>query len=248
MITFTTCRACGDLLRVTDGDTVHPLCTPQPTKYERLVDEYVAALADDQDQQRIADLQRQVLDLEDAPPRLGEAALSYARWGWPVFPLLPTGAVNPRTGEVSDGKKPATRHGFRDATTDASRIATWWRAHPSHNVGLATGHRFDVVDVDPAHGGMDSYRTIVAAPDLNERGVDTGRRAIPDAHGKVGTGNGGWHFYVLPTGAGNKNQRTLLPGIDVRGIGGYVVAPPSELGDPEHRYRWLIHPSPVIRA
>ncbi|ATL69870.1 bifunctional DNA primase/polymerase [Nocardia terpenica] len=65
--------------------------------------------------------------IDSTPPRLGDAALVYASWGWPVFPLRP------------GGKVPATRHGFKDATTDTARIRAWWKAMPGANIGLATG-------------------------------------------------------------------------------------------------------------
>src|SRR5258708_5584255 len=46
-------------------------------------------------------------------------ALAYASHGWPVFPCLP------------GAKEPATRHGFRDATTDPDQIMSWWKRHPA---------------------------------------------------------------------------------------------------------------------
>ena len=54
-------------------------------------------------------------------------ALSYAEAGWPVFPCQP--------GQ----KLPATKHGFKDATTDPDRIIHWWKKAPDCNVAIATG-------------------------------------------------------------------------------------------------------------
>ena len=73
-------------------------------------------------------------------------ALAYARRGWPVFPCLP--------GE----KIPATRHGYRDATTDQRQITAWFGRGPDWNLAIATGAPGpDVLDVDqhgPAGNGF----------------------------------------------------------------------------------------------
>ena len=38
--------------------------------------------------------------------------------------------------------------GLHDATIDIDVIRAWWRAVPNANIGLPTGHHFDVLDVD----------------------------------------------------------------------------------------------------
>jgi len=53
--------------------------------------------------------------------------------------------------------------------------------------------------------------------------------------GKVITPRCGDHLYVRASGDGNTSG--LLPGIDYRGRGGYVVAPPS-IGPNGVRYTW----------
>jgi len=45
-------------------------------------------------------------------------------------------------------------HGVKDATTNRARILAWWTRHPQANIGLATGHRFDVLDVDGPAGAQ----------------------------------------------------------------------------------------------
>ena len=146
-------------------------------------------------------------------------ALAYAAWGWPVFPLRPC------------SKQPATPHGFKDATTDTSRITAYWQAHPHHNIGLATGHAFDVIDVDLPDG-----------PDTLAQLEADG--LIPDIHGVAATASGGRHLYI-EVGENSGNSAGLYPGIDYRGVGGYVVAPPSTLGH-SHTWAWLVEPSPTI--
>jgi bifunctional DNA primase/polymerase-like protein len=141
-----------------------------------------------------------------------EAALTYASNGWPVFPLL--------------GKTPLKgSNGHKDATCDQQKIQEWWSKNPTANIGLATGKLSGllVLDVDPRHGGHDSFKKLEAA-----YGPFPQTRMSRTAHG-------GLHrFYGYP----NDNNRYPnavelqgLPGIDVRGDGGYVVLPPSRLYD-----------------
>jgi hypothetical protein len=115
-------------------------------------------------------------------------------------------------------------HGVTDATYNRARILAWWTRHPQANIGLATGHAFDVLDVDgPA--GERAIRQLAAAHGLASSGP------------LVRTGGGGWHFYLAPTGLGNVHPRGLEQ-VDWRGRGGYVVAPPSRHAS-GHTYRWV---------
>ncbi len=131
---------------------------------------------------------------------LEEAALAYAEQGLHVFPLQP------------QGKTPLTAHGLEDATTDALTIETWWARWPDANVAIRTGEII-VVDED-RFGALDEL-----AAEAHE--------TIPETR-IVKTGSGR-HFYFLPP-ADQRIRNTagkLAPGIDTRGDGGYVVAPPS---------------------
>lgn len=216
-IVYTTCRDCGGLLHVTNRDTVHPTCTPRPTKIEQLTEDFLAAVKAG-DNQIANDIQAVIKDFDSRPPRLLEAALKYATWGWPVFPLK------------QRSKQPATKHGFKDATTDTSRIEAWWTRYPDHNIGLPTGTKFDVIDIDVPEG-LITYEKLIEAD------------ALPNSHGMVSTASGGVHHYICPLGGGN--LAGTLPGIDFRGVGGYVVAPPSTLGR-DLKWSWGTHPSPII--
>lgn len=149
------------------------------------------------------------LDALDQPrpaPSLGGAALWYAEQGFHVFPLQ-RGSKIPLPGG----------HGCKDATSDTEQVRSWWRQHPHANIGLATGHLVDVVDFDGALG-HESWGKLLG-PD---------RPWMPQAQllATVSTPRpGGLHAYVVATGQGN--GAALAPGVDYRGAGGYVVAPPS---------------------
>jgi hypothetical protein len=181
--------------------------------------------------------------------QLRDAALGYASRGIPVLPLhyplphhgdlqpltsdqqLPSSAVwsgcscrDPGCGQP--GKHPLgalVPHGVRDATCNRARVLAWWTRHPQANIGLATGHAFDVLDVDgPA--GAHAIQTLAAEHGLVSSGP------------LVRTGGGGWHFYLAPTGLGNVRPAGLEH-VDWRGRGGYVVAPPSRHRS-GHSYQW----------
>lgn len=162
--------------------------------------------------------------LDEAHPLvpLGRAALWYAEVGLPVFPLQPLSKI-PHRG---------TR-GVKEATTDPARIEAWWTAQEDSNIGLATGHLVDVLDFD----GMDQAHaewTKAFGPTWAGAGVH------PLA--TVNTPRpGGLHIYVKATGDGNRAG--VVPGVDYRGRGGYVLAPPSRLdtrnGQHPGRYSFL---------
>lgn len=239
MIIYTTCATCRGLMQVTreDGtDVFHPTCDPPPpSRMDKLLEDFLAAAQMGDQPALEAQLEREIEELQSRPPRLKDAALAYVSWGWPVFPLRPR------------EKRPATPNGFHDATLDATRVAEYWTRYPDANIGLPTGVMFDVVDIDVPQGTETLCRLI------KEGKVDAlvpkgdGKHPV---HGKVVTASGGQHWYVPPTGNGNKADvygKVGLHGIDFRGNGGYVVAPPSWLGERGRSWSWLVKPSPTIR-
>jgi putative DNA primase/helicase len=145
-----------------------------------------------------------------------EAALHYARLGWCVIPLRPR------------DKRPLLPDWQNKATCDPLTVKGWWRRWPDANVGIATGAGLLVLDVDATHDGFESLALL----------EDT-YGALPDTPAVL-TGSGGRHIYFrLPEGVTVRNSTGKLgPGLDVRGDGGYVVAPPSvhPNGTP---YLWL---------
>ncbi len=153
---------------------------------------------------------------------LGEAALAYADMGWKVIPLHGVEAGQCSCGK-SDckpaGKHPRTRHGLNDATTDPDKITEWWGELPEANVGIATGPESGIVVLDVDAGdGNDGLLSL---------------EHLEDEHGPLPetvqsyTGGGGRHFFFRHPGTPIGTRAGVFPGIDIRGDGGYVVAPPS---------------------
>jgi predicted P-loop ATPase len=174
--------------------------------------------------------------------RLLPYALALAKRGWRVFPLhsiqpgsggrCTCGSVDCAGGRGNPGKHPRTRHGLHDATTDADAITAWYRAQPDSNIGLVTGSGLAVIDVDPRHGGDASWLDLcVRHPHLETL---TAR-----------TGGGGLHVFLeTPAGVRIKSRTNMLPGVDVRGDGGYVVAAPS-IHVSGRRYEWDDESTPI---
>ena len=140
-------------------------------------------------------------------PNALRAALAYAEcFGFAVLPCQPR------------GKTPLTEHGYKDAMRDPAQIREWWERWPEANVGIATGVISGVVvlDIDPRHGGDG---TIVTLP------AQYGK--LPETP-TVLTGGRGIHLYLRHPGRVVPNSASQIgQGIDVRGDGGYVIAPKS---------------------
>lgn len=157
---------------------------------------------------------------------LGHAAEAYASLGFAVFPLWHTrfGACDcPRgAGCTRPGKHPRTRHGLDEATADMDTVRAWWVRWPLANIGVPAGaNGLAVIDIDPAHGGNESLALLDEY--CQRRGVDLMRTRT------VRTGSGGLHLYYRQPARGIKTCAETFgaPGVDTRGRGGYVVAPPS---------------------
>lgn len=145
-------------------------------------------------------------------------AVRLALRGFSVFPL------------VSGGKKPAVATGFKAATIDPVQIENWFSKKTKANIGIATGDVSGiwVLDIDVKNGakGEESLAAFEA-----EHG------ALPPTL-TCTTPSGGKHIYFVHDGSMSvKSAAGVLPGIDVRGEGGYIVASPSQIdGVP---YQWV---------
>lgn len=141
-------------------------------------------------------------------------ALHLARAGFVVFPCRP------------NSKRPGTNNGLLDATTDEAQIRTWFDNDRQYNLAVACGPQPNginllAIDVDPLKGGDETWATLTSnGHELPPCPIHTTR-------------SGGWHlFYDAPAGFHSTAGR-LGVGIDTRGVGGYVVVPPSRVVDPD---------------
>lgn len=164
-----------------------------------------------------------------------EAALAYVRKAWPALPVH-----TPAQGKCSclkvecphPGKHPRTRHGLKDATTDESVIRRWWEMWPSANIAVATGNESGLVvlDIDPRHGGDENLHALEAA-----------HGTLPETITAL-TGGGGLHKLFAHPGGRVKcctGKDALLPGVEVKGDGGYIIVEPS-LHVSGRAYAWEI--------
>jgi hypothetical protein len=105
------------------------------------------------------------------------------------------------------GKTPLTPNGFKDASTDRSRIHAWWNRHPGANIGIATGSRSGLAVVDRDADNPEVSRIWDSLPPTVE----------------VATSRGRHRYYRIPKGV-TVRSRVLTPGLDLKAEGGYVVA------------------------
>ncbi len=157
----------------------------------------------------------------DPSPML-EAALACAARGWSVIPMQ------------ARGKRPIVAwRAFEQQAAGPGDITRWFAHWTEANLGLVTGRvsGLVVVDVDPRHGGAESLAAAEA-----EHGP-----LLPTV--EAATGGGGRHLYYAHPGGVVANRVALRPGIDLRGDGGCVVAPPS-VHPNGRRYEWAAGRAP----
>lgn len=131
---------------------------------------------------------------------------------------------------VYEKKIPMTPNGYQDEVLNCTSFRDLTKGR-LYNIGWSTGSKngFWVLDLDPKHGGLETYQHLLA------------QYGSFGATWQVRTQSGGTHFYYkwdpkFPIG----NRANVLPGMDVRGQGGYVLAPPSKV---EGSYEWVRSPS-----
>lgn len=142
------------------------------------------------------------------------------RLGAAGFSIFPCQSGGPKV------KQPMPFIKWHDVSTSSEhQIRQWWAKWPDAAIGLDVGKSgLLVIDAD-RHGeadGVEAFGELMVAHGFN-----------PDSAPLVATPNAGnHHFFRQPTGKQLGNGRGQLPpGVDVRGNGGYVVAPGTILQD-----------------
>ena len=164
--------------------------------------------------------------------------MGLALGGWLVFPLhhhAGDGRCScgdplcfyPQTKTAA--KHPRTKNGLHDATSDPAQVMAWWAKWPEANIGVRTGDGMFVVDVD-GEAGWEF---------LKERELPVTKM--------VRTGRGVHLWFWVPDGVTVRNRSKVGPELDVRGDGGYVLAPPSEHASGAV-YEWVDEAVPIADA
>ena len=139
------------------------------------------------------------------------------QFGFPVFPC-------------KQYKKPLTRHGFKDATTDIHKIEEYWNKHPNALIGVPTGAITGLFVIDIDNGNGKTGETT-----FNDLGYDDPSTI------QTNTQSGGRHLFfkydhTIPR---QTKTKTLGDYIDTRGDGGYVIW----AGSNRYSYRSSFDPS-----
>jgi len=140
-----------------------------------------------------------------------EAALEYTKKGFPVIPI------------AADSKKPLVAwKEYQKRKPTENEVKSFCKRYPNADIGIVTGkrHNLFVLDCD----SQEAYESLQALlPDsLTLPVVKTPR---------------GYHLYFsYPKNIDLTVGVDIMPGVDYRGDGGYVIAPPSKKG----AYKWIV--------
>jgi Bifunctional DNA primase/polymerase, N-terminal len=126
-------------------------------------------------------------------------ALRLAEKGLAVIPCMPA------------DKRPACRHGVRDATTNPDLIAEWWRHNPGYNIGVATGAISGLFVTD-----VDSKDDVNGEAEL--RKLEAVHGPLPPTVETI-TGTGRQLYFRHPGKPVRNSVGMIAPGIDIRGDG-----------------------------
>jgi hypothetical protein len=167
---------------------------------------------------------------------IGEIAVAYATAGFLVFPL------NRKLPAIS---KEAGGHGMKDGTTDLETVRRWWTERPWANIGCRVAEDQALIDVDPRHGGDQTWAK------LQETFGPVRRKRL---HGSGRNDSGGHQWFCRPAGKlsidpldrwaeerglGMEVNGKWTSGIDLLHHGHrYTILPPSVHPDTGEPYFW----------
>jgi Bifunctional DNA primase/polymerase, N-terminal len=146
-------------------------------------------------------------------------ALKLAFEGIPIFPC-------------GGDKRPLTPHGFKSASADANLVHEWWTRWPNALIGVPTGMKFCVIDLDLLHVEAQAW-------------YDEHRTHLPITRTHV-TRSGGRHLIFGANSQVGCSTSKLAPHVDTRGTGGYIIWWPAHgfevlhAQSLQHVPRWII--------
>lgn len=147
------------------------------------------------------------------------AALAYASRGWRVLPLEP------------NGKRPLTEHGVHDATFGQLALERYF-AQPA-NLGLAIPDEWLILDVDVRNDGPATLAKWLA---------HWGK--LPTTPHQI-TASGGDHFVFRRPSQAVRLRTKLGPGVELLGVGRYIVAAPSTINGQAYRWQTRLSQTPI---
>jgi hypothetical protein len=156
------------------------------------------------------------------PSQIVLAAKAYLSRQWSILPLRPR------------EKRPIIQwEPLQSARPSQAELILWFERWPDANIGIITGEisNLIVIDIDPDHGG-----------DASLERLERRFQPLPTTV-EAKSGGGGRHLYFTHPGGIIRNRAAIAQGIDLRGDGGYVVAPPS-IHPNGARYTWVLGRSP----
>ena len=170
------------------------------------------------------------------------AALELGDAGFRVHPLYEwTGTrcacpAGEACGEKARGKHPRVGAWQREASNQLEVIHAWWRRWPNAGIGIATGPGSNLWVLD-----LDTDEAIGWYAAQEEKHGEVITRAVR-------TGRGVHVWFRWPVGRNLRNRQGLVPGVDVRADGGYVIGPPTRHRSGA-RYEWFgAMDAPILNA